>query len=1444
LFKKIATGTETINSPIPKSRPVRFGTAGAATRDPSRRPLIAALFVFLIAAVGSGLLVQRLEAQRLQEQRASLAEQASTRAQSIQRNTERALSATYALAALVREGQGRVPNFDAIAAQMLPFYPGAASLQLAPGGVIQHIVPLAGNEKAMGHNLLQDPARDKEAFKARDTGKLTLAGPFNLVQGGLGAVGRLPVFLDDALGQPAFWGFTTVLVRFPETLADAQLSQLAQHGLGYELWRLHPDSGKKQTIAVSGPGALIEPVTQTLEMPNGRWLLSIAPLNGWGDPLGLLFKATLGLLFSLLLAYLAKLLLELRTHKQQLEVLVAQRTAEISATQLKLQTTFDAIPDQVWLKDEHGVYLDCNPMFARFYGVAKADLLGKTDDVFVGTALAEVLRAHDRQTIADGKPRCYEEWLNYAEDGRRGLFETTKAPMRDAAGTLIGVLGISHDITARHAAEARIQRLTRLYSALSQCNQAIVRCTSEAELFPQTCRDVVQFGGMKLAWIGLVDARDGLVKPVACFGEGVNYLNDIQISANAQEPRGRGPVGLTIRERQPVWIADYLQDPRTEPWHALGTQAGWGSCAALPLQRNGEVVGVFTLYAAEPLAFDEEDVRGLLVEMAADISYALDSFDRETAREQAVAALCESEERYRALIERTPESILVHRLGQVLYVNPAAIRMFGATAAQELIGKWTSELIHPDFREAQTARMHSIIEHAPIQPMVESRFLQLDGVPIDVEVQGTSVVYDGQPAIQVSVRNISERKQAEAKLRLSASVFTHAREGIMITRADGIIIDVNDAFTRITGYSREEALGRNPRLLSSGRQKKEFYAAMWQELAEHGHWYGEVWNRNKNGEVYAAMQTVSAVADAQGEATQYVALFSDITAVKEHQRQLEHIAHYDLLTSLPNRVLLADRLHQGMSQAQRRAQRLAVVFLDLDGFKAVNDQHGHDAGDQLLIAVASRMKQTLRDGDTLARLGGDEFVAVLVDLGDVEACVPMLARLLAAAAQPILFGEHQLQVSASLGVTFYPQADDIDADQLLRQADQAMYQAKLLGKNRFHLFDTEQDRSVRGHHEIIERIRLALEAQEFVLYYQPKVNMRSGKVVGAEALIRWQHPEKGLLLPAMFLPVIEEHALAVEIGEWVIASALSQMALWKAAGLNLPVSVNVGARQLQQADFAQRLSVLLAAQPSILPGDLELEVLETSALEELAHVSRVIEGCRKIGVLFALDDFGTGYSSLTYLKHLPVNQLKIDQSFVRDMLEDPDDLAILQGVIGLASAFRREVIAEGVESVAHGAMLLQLGCELGQGYGIARPMPAQQLRHWAASWRPAATWADSPAVSRDDLPLLYAGVEHRAWIAAMENHLRGEREAPPAQDQHQCRFGRWLAAEGRARHGAHPAFQAILPLHQQVHELTQVLCDLHAQGRSRQALARLAELHDLRDALLAQLRLLTLSRQP
>lgn len=673
---------------------------------------------------------------------------------------------------------------------------------------------------------------------------------------------------------------------------------------------------------------------------------------------------------------------------------------------------------------------------------------------------------------------------------------------------------------------------------------------------------------------------------------------------------------------------------------------------------------------------------------------------------------------------------------------------------------------------------------------------------------------DGKPIwITGTQQEITEQKQAEESLLQAASVFEHANEGIMITDPEGTIQNANLAFSNITGYERDEVIGENPRIFSSGYHDAAYFEDMWDCLNKKGSWTSEIWNRRKGGEVFAAIQTVSAIKDANGNVLRYVSLFSDITALKEQQKQLEQIAHYDALTGLPNRVLLSDRLKLALAQAKRNDTLLAVAFFDLDGFKSVNDTYGHSVGDRLLVKLAERSQKALREGDSLARLGGDEFVAVLQGLHEVSDSAPILERLLTAISKPVHINELKVQVSASLGVTFFPQNEEIDADQLIRQADQAMYVAKQSGKNRYHLFDAEHDRTVRGHHDKLLRLRQAFERNEFALFYQPKVNMRTGRVVGAEALIRWLHPEEGTLPPIEFLPVMaSSNAMVIEVGDWVIETALKQIVAWRNAGLEMPVSVNIDAVHLQLPDFVERLKALLEKYPEVRAGDLELEVLETSALNEIARVSEIILSCRDIGVNFALDDFGTGYSSLTYLKQLPAHLLKIDRSFVCDMLEDLEDLSILEGVIGLANAFRCQTIAEGVESVAQGEMLLMMGCEQAQGYVIAKPMPAEEIPVWKAQWQLPESWQGRSVINRDDLPFLFAMVEHRSWYRELMTYLTDLSTELPEDKYLYCQFNHWLEKIDLSRYSDHADMQQLLRLHEDVHLHANELLSLKTEG--------------------------------
>jgi diguanylate cyclase (GGDEF)-like protein/PAS domain S-box-containing protein len=713
---------------------------------------------------------------------------------------------------------------------------------------------------------------------------------------------------------------------------------------------------------------------------------------------------------------------------------------------------------------------------------------------------------------------------------------------------------------------------------------------------------------------------------------------------------------------------------------------------------------------------------------------------------QLINTVNEDAGRLHAMMDTSQDALIqMNAKGNIVGWSAQAQGIFGWTNKQA-VGQELANLIIPiPLRAPHKKGLEHFMatgEGPILNKIIEVEALHQDGHNIPIELTISFIKLTDGFEFNALARDISKRKKAQKalvianeklafqnqekdkranELTLAASVFTHALEGIVITDAANRVIDVNKKFTDITGYSREEVVGQAPRFFQADRHPPEFYSAMWQIIKSSGQWAGEILSRRKNGEKYVVGITISAVKDAVGKVSHYVALFSDITLQRDHQCQLEEMAHFDALTKLPNRALFADRLNQAMLQCQRRHNSLAVIFMDLDGFKDINDTYGHAVGDELLIIVSHRMSDTLREVDTLARIGGDEFVAVLNDLINAEDYKMALERLLRAASDPISVGDAILKVSVSIGVAIYPQ-DDADADILIRHADQAMYIAKKAGKNCYHLFDRALDNAVNLKLENISNISAALNKHEFILYYQPKVNMSMGEVVGVEALIRWQHPVRGLVPPLDFLPLIENHAISLEIGEWVIDTALSQISQWQSIGITLPISVNISAYQLQQTDFVERLAKLLAAHADVSPHLLELEILETSAFSDINYVIATMKSCIALGVQFALDDFGTGYSSLTYLRRLPANLIKIDQTFIRDMLTDADDLAIVLAVVSLAKAFQLEVIAEGVETVEHGTALLQLGCNKAQGYGIARPMPASDILTWLSSWQPYRAW--------------------------------------------------------------------------------------------------------------------------
>jgi diguanylate cyclase (GGDEF)-like protein/PAS domain S-box-containing protein len=567
--------------------------------------------------------------------------------------------------------------------------------------------------------------------------------------------------------------------------------------------------------------------------------------------------------------------------------------------------------------------------------------------------------------------------------------------------------------------------------------------------------------------------------------------------------------------------------------------------------------------------------------------------------------------------------------------------------------------------------------------------------------------------------DVTARKAAEAGLQMAHAVFQHTGEGIVVTTPEGVILRVNPAFTEITGYAAEEALGRTPSILKSDHQDAKFYQEMWRVLLEEGAWQGEIWNRRKNGEAYLEWLTVNAVRNDDGSVAYYIAVFDDISELHAKELHIRHQAFHDALTGLPNRSLLIDRLEHALEAAGREDRGVAVLFVDLDRFKVINDSLGHDVGDEFLKAFTTRMKSAMRRADTLARLGGDEFVILVTDFTTPADVAVMADKLFELLAQPFILAGHEVHGSASIGIALYP-ADGSDARTLMKNADTAMYAVKEGGRSGYRFFDASMNAQAIERLTLESALRRAIERDEFELHYQPKVTLADSRLSGMEALVRWRHPTQGMVPPDRFIPLAEETGLVVPLGEWVLRTACRQARTWRQAGYEPgAIAVNVSARQLAQPDFAQRVAAILAEE-QVPCRSIELEITETAIMRDPAAAATMLAELEAMGLRIALDDFGIGYSSLGHLKRLPISVLKIDRSFISDVTEDPESAALARAIVELAGALAIEVVAEGVETEAQAAFLTGCGCGKAQGWLFAKAQPADDL---------AARFLRSPAVS-------------------------------------------------------------------------------------------------------------------
>ena len=865
---------------------------------------------------------------------------------------------------------------------------------------------------------------------------------------------------------------------------------------------------------------------------------------------------------------------------------VRQKTRQLAEKNKYLQATMDAIPDLMFEMDIDGRFYD--------YHAHRSDLLAASRETIVGKTLAEVMPP---EVAGIGMRALYEASRNGWSGGQqyelqlpqgRFWFELSVAKKQVDDHQPERFIVLAHDITARKSAEEKIQRLTQLYAALSQCNQAIVRCADEAELFPQICQDAVTFGGMKMTWIGMLDETDGLLKPVAAFGGGTEYLDGIIISIEGDQATGRGPSGTSVRENRPVWCQDFARDPSTTPWHERGAKFGWAASASLPLHRKGKVVGALVLYSGEINAFDEAE-QNLLVEMAMNISFALDRFEDE-----------------------------------------------------------------------------------------------------------------------------AQRNKLENSLDMLSFAVEQSPNSIVITDLDANIVYANAAFSKQTGYAMHEVVGKNPSIMSSGETSQQTCDELWEHLKQGKTWKGELSNRHKDGKKYIESVMISPVRDPSGKVTSYLEIKEDVTEKKQAAERIQHLAHFDQLTGLPNRTLLQDHFKYALSLAQRSGEHLAVMFLDLDHFKNINDTLGHTLGDQFLMEVSKRLKSALREEDTVSRLGGDEFIFVLPGT-DENGAAHVAGKLLGVFSESYLVGQHELLATPSIGIAIYPE-DGRDMETLSKNADAAMYQVKQTGRNGFRFFTQEMQAHSARNLQLSNALGHALARNQLYLHYQPQVSMLDGSVIGAEALLRWQHPELGTISPAEFIPIAEASGQIIPIGEWVLRSAMQQLKLWMDKGLpEMNMSVNLSVVQFRHANLPEVVSGIVA-EAGLPPGHLELELTEAVAMDDPLAAMAVMDKLYKYGIRMSIDDFGTGYSSLSYLKQFKVYKLKIDQSFVHDLTEDLDDKAIVTAIINMASSLGMHTIAEGVETAGQLAFLRMSGCEEAQGYYFSKPLSADEFENFVRNY--------------------------------------------------------------------------------------------------------------------------------
>jgi diguanylate cyclase (GGDEF)-like protein/PAS domain S-box-containing protein len=965
-------------------------------------------------------------------------------------------------------------------------------------------------------------------------------------------------------------------------------------------------------------------------------------------------------------------------------------------------------PAAIAMFDKEMRYLAVSRRFMEDYMLTESSLIGRCHyEIF--PEISDEWRQFHKRGLQGETIRVEEERL-VRSDGKIDWMRWEIKPWF-AGGEVGGIILFTEVITERKEAEARERRLMNIYRALSATNEAIIHEQSEAALFPLVCNIAVEYGGMVLAWVGVANADGSRLVPAASSGSSRMYLDEIVVFTTADEPRGLRPAGVAYRERHSVVVNDFNSGEAVLPWREEAKNHGIKAMASFPVLRNGNSYAVFTVYSDQANAFDDEIVH-LLDEMAANISFARDNLDREALRRQAENALKESEARMQRITNEAPFPMMIHAEdGEILQNNRSLSKITGYSPSEiPTVAIWAQKAFRERAAQAQ----------AEIRLFYDIREQTDNGEYTVYCKDGTSRIWhffsspigrlpDGRRAVISMAVDITERKEAEESLKLAAMVYQDSSEAMMIADADNKIIAVNPAFERITGYSAEEATSRHTDILMPNLQGDDVYQAIKQTLDVSGYWKGELWSRRRNGEAYAALITINTTFNPDGSVHRRVVLFSDITKKKESEDLIWNQANFDALTKLPNRNMFRDHLKQAIKKAHRANMPMALMFLDMDGFKYVNDTLGHDKGDILLQEAAQRLNSCMRDSDTVARLGGDEFTVILSDLHDVGNVDRVALHILQRMSEPFQLGEEVVHVSVSIGITLYPN-DATEIDNLFRNADQAMYAAKHEGRNRYRYFTESMQEAAQTRMRLVNDLRGALEGNQFEVVYQPIIDLSNEEIHKAEALIRWRHPTRGLINPIEFISAAEDTGMIVAFGNWIFHQAASQAAKWRTARHpQFQVSVNISPVQFQNGNIS--LSTWFEHLQKVgLPGQgIVVEITEGLLLDASTKVKNQLLAFRDGGIEVALDDFGVGYSSLSYLKKFDIDYLKIDQIFVRNLTKESDDLALCEAIIVMAHKLGIKVIAEGVEKIEQRDLLTNAGCDYAQGYLFSGPLSAEEL---------------------------------------------------------------------------------------------------------------------------------------